>query len=129
MWRRRARQRPLDPGTSPTVLGAGSSCTGYLQAQDSVRLDGHFQGPLSSPGRLTVGPQAAVDGEVTAAILQIQGQVHGPARAQRVELGPRAHLVGDIHTQSLQVAPGAVFCGQCWMERAGEPPAPQKRRA
>jgi cytoskeletal protein CcmA (bactofilin family) len=51
-------------------------------------------------------------GAVTAERATINGTVEGPIHAAHVTLKSRAHVVGDIHHQSLSIKKGAHFEGR-----------------
>ena len=111
--------RDLKDGTLSGFLGAGIELKGEVNFKELMRIDGHFQGKISSAvGKLVVGSSAVVDADVTVAIAQIQGTVNGNVSAsQRVELGRDSKVMGNIQTPVLTVEEGAAFNGNCLMTK------------
>src|SRR2546430_2822069 len=103
--------RDLKDGTLSGFLGAGIELKGEVNFKELMRVDGHFQGKISSAvGKLVVGSSAVVDADVTVAIAQIQGTVNGKVNAsQRIELGRDSKITGNIQTPVLTVEEGAAF--------------------
>ena len=68
----------------------------------------------SQTGTLIVGETAEVKGNIFVATAIIEGLLRGDIRAaERVELGNKARVMGNIETPALAIQPGAVFEGQC----------------
>jgi cytoskeletal protein CcmA (bactofilin family) len=114
-----AMARDLKDGTLSGFLGAGIELVGEVSFKESMRIDGHFQGKISSEaGKLIVGDKALVGADVMVATVQIQGTVNGNVTAsQRVELGRNSKVIGNIQTPVLTVEEGAVFDGNCLMTK------------
>jgi len=98
----------------PTTLGADAVFKGQLQFEKGVRLLGKFEGEISSEGQLIVADGATLTGEVKAGSIKVDGQVKGNLTASgKVQLSASARLEGDLHTNKLEVAEGAVLVGRC----------------
>jgi cytoskeletal protein CcmA (bactofilin family) len=96
-----------------TVLGPSSVLKGELTAAGPIRLLGTFEGVLRGAPEITVGPDAQVNATLEGDVVTIEGTVRGDILArQRLTLGPRARLDGDISAGSLTVAEGATFAGR-----------------
>jgi cytoskeletal protein CcmA (bactofilin family) len=82
-----------------------------------VRVNGHIAGTVySKKGTLIVDISARVDGNVDVAVAVIGGIVNGDIVAhQRVEIGPRGRIYGNIWTRSIEIKNGALFEGICTM--------------
>lgn len=124
MFGRRKEPGAVTGQSYGTLLGIGSFFEGSLQGENNIRIDGHFKGELSCPGRLTIGSSGEVEAEVGAVEVYVEGHVHGTVRAAWVKLDHQACLIGEIYTQTLVMAEGAVFHGGCRMaeEAALKPP-------
>ncbi len=97
-------------------LGAGTSYEGKLHFEGSVRIDGDFQGEVSSEGTLIIGQDAKVKGVIQVGQLVLSGHLRGSIEArEKVVLHRTAHLVGHINTPSLVIEEGAVLEGQVVM--------------
>jgi cytoskeletal protein CcmA (bactofilin family) len=104
---------PSIPGSSSeTVLGADATFKGELSYEGAMRIEGKFDGKISSKGRLVVGKTAHVSGELTVAHAGLEGQFKGNVTAtERVELTGSAQVTGDIRSPRLVVAEGATLVG------------------
>jgi cytoskeletal protein CcmA (bactofilin family) len=97
-------------------LGAGTSYQGKLNFQGSVRIDGTFQGEVSSEGTLVIGREAEVEGQIDVGQLVLSGRVQGEVRAkERVALHKTANMVGSLQTPVLVVEEGAIIEGKITM--------------
>ena len=98
----------------PTILGADAEFKGQLSFEKGVRLLGKFEGEITSGGQLLVAEGATLNGDVKAGTIRIDGEVHGNLDAKtKVQLSASARLEGDVQTQRLEVAEGAVLVGRC----------------
>jgi cytoskeletal protein CcmA (bactofilin family) len=97
-----------------TIVGAGSKLVGNLNLGGFVRVDGDVDGSLSTPGRVFIGKDARIRGNVAAKAAVIGGIVLGDVLApEGVLLHATAAVIGDISTRLLEVAEGVIFHGHC----------------
>lgn len=98
----------------PTILGADAVFKGELRFEKGMKLLGKFEGQINSEGQLVVAEGAALTGDAKAGTVRIEGQVKGNVNAgTKVQLSASARLEGDLQTQRLEVAEGAVLIGRC----------------
>lgn len=98
----------------PTILGADAVFKGELRFEKGMKLLGKFEGQINSDGQLVVADGAALTGDAKAGTVRIEGQVKGNVSAgTKVQLSASARLEGDLQTQRLEVAEGAVLIGRC----------------
>ena len=98
---------------APSILSAGLTVVGDISTAGEVQIDGIVEGSIRA-GKLTVGEQAQITGDIRAQEVAIRGEVHGSVRADGVHLAKTAKVNGDIvWHQSLGVETGAYFDGQC----------------
>jgi len=108
-------------GELNAFLGAGTRFTGHLTFEGSVRIDGQFQGTISSGGTLILGRDALVKGEVEVASLNANGTLVGTVRAQRhAYLHEHAVFDGHMTTPALGMDEGAVINGTIEMPHKAE---------
>ena len=102
----------LRPASKPIDNPAPSS---QFNFEGTLSLDGYLTGVVSSQaGTLIVSETAEVQGKIFVATAIVEGLVRGDIRAtERVELGSKARVIGNIETPALAIQPGAVFEGQC----------------
>ena len=96
----------------PTIIGPDASFKGELSFEKGLRLQGKFEGKISSPGRLHVAKEAKMQADVEAGAIVVEGEVRGNlTAADRVELKQSARYEGDLVASKLVVEEGAVFSG------------------
>jgi len=102
---------------SGSVFASQPELSGEISFRDMVRVNGHIAGTIySKTGTLIVDTHARIDANVEVAVAVISGTVNGDIVAhERVELGPRARIHGNIWTPSIGIKDGAIFDGVCTM--------------
>jgi len=107
-------------------IDKGTNMTGELESTGTLRIDGNFQGSISTVQNLIVGKQAVVHADIKVDEIEIHGQCFGNIEAKnRVEIFPSGRVRGDIHTPVLCVNAGAMLDGGIRMadERPDDPAA------
>jgi cytoskeletal protein CcmA (bactofilin family) len=111
---------PNSPATrSVARLGATLTIEGKITSEEDLQIDGRVQGPISLQGRrLTVGPTAELNTEVTAGEVIVYGKVMGNLRVRdRVEIKKDGSVFGDITTVRISIEDGADFKGRIEIDR------------
>ena len=97
-------------------LDRGSSFKGELEFEDTMRIDGRFNGKITSKNELIIGESAHVEGDIHVGRVAISGTVVGKIVAgQRVEIHRNGKVYSDIDTPALIIEEGAIFQGNCVM--------------
>jgi cytoskeletal protein CcmA (bactofilin family) len=97
-------------------LDRGSSFKGELDFEDTMRIDGKFNGTITSKNELIVGESAHIDGDIHVGRIAISGTVIGKIKAdQRVEIHRNGKVYSDVDTPALIIEEGAIFQGNCVM--------------
>jgi cytoskeletal protein CcmA (bactofilin family) len=118
--------RPTEPVEQKlnSIMGRGSSMSGNVKAEGSIRIDGQFEGTLESGDTLVVGKEGTVHGDVVVKRAVIGGRFEGNIHASvKVELHGGCEMFGEVVTPSLIIEEGVVFEGNCKMgskSKAGE---------
>ena len=100
-------------------MDRGSEFEGKLTFEGTVRIDGTVKGEIISEAALVVGESGKVEADIAVDSISISGEIKGNIVAKRrVELHPTAVVIGNIKAGALVVEEGAVFQGQCAMDRA-----------
>jgi cytoskeletal protein CcmA (bactofilin family) len=96
----------------PTILGPDASFKGELNFEKGMRLQGRFEGKVTTPGRLHIAKEAKMQADVDAGAIIVEGDVKGNLSAsERIELKASARYEGDLRASKLVVDEGAVFTG------------------
>jgi cytoskeletal protein CcmA (bactofilin family) len=97
-------------------LDRGSSFKGELEFDDTMRIDGKFNGRITSKNELIVGESAQIEGDIHVGRIAISGTVIGKIVAdQRVEIHRNGKVYSDVDTPALIIEEGAIFQGNCVM--------------
>src|SRR5713226_10329808 len=102
----------LRPSSKPIDSPAPAS---QFNFEGTLRIDCYVTGVVrSQTGTLIVSETAELQANIFVAAAIIDGLVRGDIRAtERVELGSKARVIGNIETPALAIQPGAMFEGQC----------------
>ena len=98
---------------------------GEVKGSEDLMIDGHVEGTITlTDSRLTVGPTARVDADVSARDVVILGVLNGNVTASmRVDLRKGANLTGDIRAARLSIEEGSIFSGKVDLTPPGAVPA------
>jgi len=98
-------------------LGKDTSFEGRLTFTGSLRIDGRFQGEITTAGTLIIGETAVIRGDIRASCVLVSGEIHGNTVAdERIEILTPARIFGDIQSPNIIMGAGAVFEGKCQTE-------------
>src|SRR5215211_3365950 len=97
-------------------LDRGSVFKGEMEFEDTMRIDGKFNGKITSKNELIVGESAHIEGDIHVGRIAISGTVVGKIVAdQRVEIHRNGKVYSDVETPALIIEEGAIFQGNCVM--------------
>ena len=105
------------------TLSSGVSIKGTVKFQKELLIDCEVEGKIDSNGRLTVGKQARIKGDIKTRSVIVDGTVDGNITAgERCELRAGCTVNGDIEAPRLVVDEAASFIGSAKI--ATQKPAP-----
>jgi cytoskeletal protein CcmA (bactofilin family) len=105
-----------DLGALTAFIDQGSSFEGKLSFKDTVRIDGHFSGQISSENTLVVGETGVIEANVRSQTVIVSGTVSGDIVAgAKVIVHKTGRIDGNVETPSLVMEDGAVVNGQLKM--------------
>ncbi len=114
-----------------TVIGKSVTIKGDISGKEDLYLDGRLEGTITLPdSRLTIGPNARINADLSAGDVVIYGFVEGNIRAAgRIELRDSAVVRGDIVAERLSIEENASMKGKVELTEvmsrpAGAPSAP-----
>lgn len=113
-----------------TIIGKGSVIEGKIKIKNSVRIDGKIKGEITSTGTVTIGSDGEVEGTINAANVIVGGRVRGKMNVKsKIILEKNSVLIGDLITQKLNIAEGAIFDGNCIMDDKSTPVKPVQAKS
>lgn len=100
-----------------TLIGAHVVIQGDFHFSGGLYVEGRIVGKLiASDGEkavLTLAENGSVEGEVRVPVMVINGRVTGNLHAsERIELGSKARVEGNVHYKVVEMAAGSVLTGR-----------------
>ena len=100
-----------------SLIAQGTEINGNISFSEGLRVDGKVKGNLvaakGTRSILVISETAAIEGEIRADHVIINGRVIGPIQASELlELQPKAHIEGDVNYKALEMHQGATIAGQ-----------------
>lgn len=110
-----ARNNEVDASEINNIR-SGTEIKGDIVCKGDIRIDGKLIGDLTSEGKVVVGEQGLIEGNVVCAYATVFGSMKVNIKVNELlTLKSTANLVGEITTNKLQIEPGANFSGSCKM--------------
>ncbi|MBA5688539.1 bactofilin family protein [Rugamonas apoptosis] len=100
-----------------SLIGPATRIDGHLLFRGGLRIEGKVVGSVcAEPGHgsyLVVSEHGCIDGEVRCDHLIVNGEIRGAVHvAERLEIQPKARIVGDVYYKVLEMHGGAQVLGQ-----------------
>jgi cytoskeletal protein CcmA (bactofilin family) len=100
-----------------TLLGKTANLNGDLEFSGGLHLDGrvngNVRGTADDGGALSVSESGFIEGNVEVTSIVMNGTVNGDMYArERLVLGGKARVNGNVHYGVIEMAPGAVITGK-----------------
>jgi cytoskeletal protein CcmA (bactofilin family) len=100
-----------------TLLGKAANLNGDLEFSGGLHLDGRVNGNVRSNaedgGALSVSESGFIEGRVEVTNIVMNGTVNGDMYArERLVLGGKARVNGNVYYGVIEMAPGAVITGK-----------------
>jgi cytoskeletal protein CcmA (bactofilin family) len=121
------KPKPSKKAEIDTLVGAKTRINGDVEFAGGFHLDGHINGNVKSePGSgattLSVSEQGCIEGSVFVTNIVLNGIVKGDIEAgDRVELGPKARVLGSVAYTTIETAVGAQINGKLIHRAAAGP--------
>ena len=110
------RESGVDVKDVETIIGSTVKVDGNFVGAGDVVIEGHLSGTLKTSKNLRVGETAVVKADVEAAGIVVAGEIRGHvACSGRIELLATGKIFGNVDTQTIAVAHGAVLHGKVSM--------------
>jgi cytoskeletal protein CcmA (bactofilin family) len=103
-------------------IGKSVEIRGEVKGSEDLMIDGRVEGTVTlTDSKLTIGPSARVDADVSARDVVILGALNGNVTASvRVELRKGGNLIGNVRAARLSIEEGALLSGKVELTQ-GEP--------
>ena len=102
-------------------ISTGTVVKGEISSSNDLRIDGTFEGKVTSKGKVVVGEKAIIKGDIVCANVDFWGTIDGNFYVKdTLSLKSSSKVKGDLHIKRLQVELDAKFDGTCQMMTDGE---------
>ena len=100
------------------IIGNGTTIKGEISANGDVRIDGTIIGTVKSTGKIVIGQQGMVEGEVICNSADVSGRLKGLVRVEELtSLKSTSRIEAELYTKQLFIEVGAIFTGKCDMSQ------------
>lgn len=94
----------------------GTTIEGKIVATNDLRIDGSVIGNLECKGKLIIGKNGSIEGEIHCDNAVVEGKIQGTIRVKNLlHLKPTAFVDGEVKTGQMVVDPGGIMNGNCEM--------------
>ncbi len=101
------------------VIAKNTTIVGDIKSDGDFRIDGTLEGTLKTNGRVIIGVDGLIKGNVDAANADIEGKFSGQLLVSKtLTVKSTANISGDVVIGKLSVEPGASFNATCSMKGA-----------
>jgi len=102
-------------------IALDTKITGDIESKGDLRIDGWISGKIVTNGKIVVGTEGHVKGNIHCKTADIAGEVIADIEIEElIILKETAHLNGNISTKKISIEPGAIFTGNCNMGKFSE---------
>ncbi len=103
----------------PNYIGISTKIKGEINSQEDFRIDGQFEGNLTTTGKIVLGSKGVLDGNIKCANAEILGKVSGDLVVENLlSLKSTAKIDGNVVIGKLAIEAGAGFNATCQMKSA-----------
>ncbi len=100
------------------LIGNGTVIKGEINAAGDIRIDGTVIGTMKSSGKVVVGQQGLIEGDIICNSADISGRVKGTIRVDELTtMKSTSRLEVELYTKQLFIEVGAIFTGKCDMSQ------------
>lgn len=98
------------------VIGKKTLIVGDIISDGDFRVDGTLEGTLKTKGRIIIGVDGLIKGNVEASNADIEGSISGKLEVQKtLTIKATSSISGEVIVGKLSVEPGAAFNASCVM--------------
>lgn len=113
----------IPTGIGHNIIAQGTKIVGTITTNSDIRIDGELEGDLVCKGKIVVGQQGNIKGNVDCANAEVMGNINGKMVVSgTLSLKATSKIWGQIKTKILSIEPEAQFTGSCEMGNANNTP-------
>ena len=113
----------------PNHIGITSKVKGDITSEEDFRIDGYFEGNLTTTAKIVLGEKGVLKGNVKCKNAEVLGSVSGDLVVQNLlTIKSTASIDGTVSVGKLAIEPGAVFNATCDMKASIKTNGSQKAK-
>jgi cytoskeletal protein CcmA (bactofilin family) len=106
-------------------MGEDTEFNGELSFEGTVRIDGKFEGKVTTEDIFIIGETGHVSAEIFAGTVVCMGRVEGTVVAsKKIEIHSTSKVMGDVKSPAIYIELGGVLDGSCDMTEQGSKTVP-----
>jgi cytoskeletal protein CcmA (bactofilin family) len=99
------------------IIAKNTTIVGDVKSEGDFRIDGIVEGTITTLGRVVIGVEGFVKGDVECSNADVEGKFSGKlVVTELLSLKKTADIKGEVFTKKLLVEPGAIFNATCVMK-------------
>jgi len=110
---------PIRPSSSSKLINSlvlETTVEGVINTINDIRIDGALIGTLNCKGKVIIGTNGKVEGDINCENAVIEGSFSGQLKVSELLIVQEsAKIDGNVFTEKLQVEPGALYNVKCTM--------------
>ena len=104
------------------IIGNGTVIKGEIESNGDIRIDGKVLGIIKSTGKIVLGQNGIIEGDIYCKQADFSGHVKGKIIVDELtSMKSTSYIEGELTTKQLYIEIGAKFIGKCDMSNAGSP--------
>lgn len=117
MFAQEKKNRPTSELTKEqNKISQGTRIKGDIEGKGSFRIDGYVEGNIKTPGKVVIGKEGVITGDLECENADIEGKFSGTLTISgTLSLRSTAIIEGETTVGKLAIEPGATFNATCTM--------------
>ena len=113
--------KPNEINGQPNKIEASTRITGEIKSNANFRIDGYLKGSITTSGKVVIGKEGVIEGNIKCLNADIEGKFNGKIEASEIlNLKSTAVIEGEVQISNLIVEAGANFNAKCSMKNVSE---------
>lgn len=105
----------------PNRIERSTKITGEIVSEADFRIDGTLEGTITTSGKVVIGKEGVINGNVNCAFADVEGKFSGKIEVKEsLSLKSSSSVEGEVIIGKLIVESGASFNAKCSMRSAKE---------
>ena len=112
------KKSPIPKELSHNQFSSDTHIEGHIKGKGNYRIDGILDGDIYTSGKIVIGQNGKVAGNITCAEADVSGTIKGTVKASvLLSLRKTASIEGEVFINQLIVEPGANLNAKCQMKK------------